>query len=152
MYRPRLSQRHLFHVENETWHTHLPPFHLSSGRSRQRGKNAVLTRLPLFSSQTRTTLLNYCTYVQWVPESDVVVAQNRGSLCVWYNIHTPDQVTVHAIKGDVEDIERRPPAGPGELGQTEARGVLASLSHRLALPHRRDLRNATLDHMPPARR
>lgn len=32
------------------------------------------------------TLLNYCSYVQWVPDSDVVVAQNRGSLCVWYNI------------------------------------------------------------------
>ena len=24
------------------------------------------------------TLLNYCNYVQWVPDSDVVVAQNRG--------------------------------------------------------------------------
>ena len=57
-------------------------------------------------TQTRTTLLNYCTYVQWVPDSDVVVAQNRNNLCVWYNIHTPDQVTVHQIKGDVEDIER----------------------------------------------
>ena len=57
-------------------------------------------------TQTRTTLLNYCTYVQWVPDSDVVVAQNRGNLCVWYNIHTPDQVSVHQIKGDVEDIER----------------------------------------------
>lgn len=42
-------------------------------------------------TQTRGTLLNYCTYVQWVPDSDVVVAQNRGALCVWYNIHAPDQ-------------------------------------------------------------
>jgi len=57
-------------------------------------------------TQQRTTLLNHCTYVQWVPDSDVVVAQNRGSLCVWYNIHTPDQVTVHQIRGDIEDIER----------------------------------------------
>mmetsp|Transcript_6208 Transcript_6208/g.19575 ORF Transcript_6208/g.19575 Transcript_6208/m.19575 type:complete len:1014 (+) Transcript_6208:647-3688(+) len=57
-------------------------------------------------AQVRTTLLNYCTYVQWVPNSDVVVAQNRSNLCVWYNIHTPDQVTVHQIKGHVEDIER----------------------------------------------
>ena len=57
-------------------------------------------------TQARTTLLTYCTYVQWVPHSDVVVAQNRGSLCVWYNIHTPDQVTVHQIKGRVVDIER----------------------------------------------
>ena len=56
--------------------------------------------------QSRFTLLNFCTYVQWVPESDVVVAQNRANLCVWYNIHAPDQVTVHAIRGDVEEIER----------------------------------------------
>lgn len=34
--------------------------------------------------QERITLSNYCSYVQWVPESDVVVAQNRGNLCVWY--------------------------------------------------------------------
>lgn len=56
--------------------------------------------------QIRHTLLNFCTYVQWVPDSDVVVAQNRSNLCVWYNIHAPDQVTVHQIKGDVEEIER----------------------------------------------
>jgi len=56
--------------------------------------------------QVRSTLLNYCTYVQWVPESDVVVAQNRSNLNVWYNIHAPDQVTVHQIKGDVEEIWR----------------------------------------------
>ncbi len=57
-------------------------------------------------TQIRTQLLNFCTYVQWVPGSDVVVAQNRNSLCVWYNIHAPGQVTTHTIKGDVEDIER----------------------------------------------
>jgi intraflagellar transport protein 172 len=57
-------------------------------------------------TQRRTQLLNFCTYVQWVPNSDVVVAQNRNSLCVWYNIHAPDQITTHNIKGDVEDIER----------------------------------------------
>ena len=56
--------------------------------------------------QTRTQLLNFCTYVQWVPNSDVVVAQNRSNLCIWYNIHAPDQITIHAIKGDIEEIER----------------------------------------------
>ena len=54
------------------------------------------------------TLLTYCSYVQWVPGSDVVVAQNRGSLCVWYNINSPDKQTVVPIKGDVEDIQRSP--------------------------------------------
>jgi hypothetical protein len=28
---------------------------------------------------SQVTLLNYCNYVQWVPDSDVVVAQNRGA-------------------------------------------------------------------------
>ncbi|ORC89482.1 intraflagellar transport protein 172 [Trypanosoma theileri] len=56
--------------------------------------------------QSRTTLLNYCTYVQWVPGSDVVVAQNRVELCVWYSIDAPDRVAVVPIKGEVEGIER----------------------------------------------
>ncbi|CAD7965624.1 unnamed protein product [Amoebophrya sp. A120] len=58
-------------------------------------------------TQTRVSLLNYCNYVHWVPGSDVVVAQNRNQLCVWYSIlENTDRVTVHEIKGDVEDIER----------------------------------------------
>ena len=56
--------------------------------------------------QERNTLLNYCGYVQWVPFSDVVVAQNRGNLCVWYSIDKPERVTIFPIKGEVEDIER----------------------------------------------
>ncbi|OQS01442.1 intraflagellar transport protein [Achlya hypogyna] len=57
-------------------------------------------------TQTRSTLLNYCNYVQWVPDSDVVVAQNRANLYVWYNIRSPDKATIYQIKGDVEQIER----------------------------------------------
>jgi intraflagellar transport protein 172 len=37
----------------------------------------------------------------------VVVAQNRNNLNVWYSIDNPDKVTIYAIKGDVEDIERK---------------------------------------------
>eukprot|EP00929_Paragymnodinium_shiwhaense_P046200 TRINITY_DN2351_c0_g3_i1.p1 TRINITY_DN2351_c0_g3~~TRINITY_DN2351_c0_g3_i1.p1 ORF type:complete len:1765 (+),score=574.01 TRINITY_DN2351_c0_g3_i1:160-5454(+) len=58
------------------------------------------------AKQERVTLINYCNYVQWVPGSDVVVAQNRAQLCVWYSIEAPDRVTLHEIKGDIEDIER----------------------------------------------
>jgi intraflagellar transport protein 172 len=57
-------------------------------------------------TQSRTQLLTFCTYVQWVPNSDVVVAQNRSQLCVWYNISAPDQITTIQIKGEIEDIER----------------------------------------------
>jgi len=41
-----------------------------------------------------------------VPRSDVVVAQNRNNLCVWYSIEEADKVTMYPIKGDVEKIER----------------------------------------------
>ena len=55
----------------------------------------------------RTTLLNFCSFVQWVPDSDVVVAQSRGQLCVWYSIaNAPDRVTLHEIKGSIEMVER----------------------------------------------
>ncbi len=57
-------------------------------------------------TQTRTTLLNLCSYVQWVPKSDVAVAQSRSDLCIWYNIDHPERVTTIPIKGDVIDIER----------------------------------------------
>ncbi|KAJ3038900.1 hypothetical protein HDV00_012822 [Rhizophlyctis rosea] len=56
--------------------------------------------------QTRTTLLHFCSYVQWVPNSDVVVAQSRSNLCIWYSIDSPGRVTMFPIKGEVEDIER----------------------------------------------
>ena len=58
------------------------------------------------AKQERATLLPYCSYVQWVPGSDVVVAQSRNTLCVWYSINAPDQQTTINIKGDVEDIQR----------------------------------------------
>ncbi|KAL2912183.1 hypothetical protein HK105_208316 [Polyrhizophydium stewartii] len=56
------------------------------------------------ASQTRTTLLSFCSY--WVPNSDVVVAQSRSNLCIWYSIDSPERVTMFPIKGEVEDIER----------------------------------------------
>lgn len=65
-------------------------------------------RLHLYDleSGARTTLLSFCSYVQWVPASDVVVAQNRGNLCIWYSIDSPESVTMFPIKGDIVDLER----------------------------------------------
>ncbi|WIA40104.1 hypothetical protein OEZ86_013511 [Tetradesmus obliquus] len=60
------------------------------------------------AAQTRSSLLDFCQYVQWVPGSDVVVAQSRSNLCVWYSVKNPDRVTMIAIKGDVEGIQRSP--------------------------------------------
>ncbi|EPB77379.1 tetratricopeptide repeat protein [Ancylostoma ceylanicum] len=64
------------------------------------------SRLTLLDGTRQTTLLNFCTYVQWVPGSDVVVAQSGNTLHVWYNPSIPDQVTTVAIKGEVEAVLR----------------------------------------------
>uniref|UniRef100_A0A3Q1FCG1 Intraflagellar transport 172 n=1 Tax=Acanthochromis polyacanthus TaxID=80966 RepID=A0A3Q1FCG1_9TELE len=65
-------------------------------------------RLHLYDieSGVKTTVLSFCSYVQWVPGSDVVVAQNRGSLCIWYSIDSPESVTMFPIKGDIVNLER----------------------------------------------
>jgi len=57
-------------------------------------------------TQQRHTLLSFCNYVQWVPDSDVVVAQSRRTLSVWYSIDNPADVSNFVIRGDVEQIER----------------------------------------------
>ena len=41
-----------------------------------------------------------------MPGSDVVVAQSREQLCVWYNIDTPERVTSFQISGEVMEVER----------------------------------------------
>uniref|UniRef100_A0A672FWM1 Intraflagellar transport protein 172 homolog n=1 Tax=Salarias fasciatus TaxID=181472 RepID=A0A672FWM1_SALFA len=65
-------------------------------------------RLHLYDveSSTRTTVLSFCSYVQWVPGSDVVLAQNRGNLHVWYSIDSPESSTMFPIKGDIVDLQR----------------------------------------------
>ncbi|XP_072218456.1 intraflagellar transport protein 172 homolog [Leuresthes tenuis] len=65
-------------------------------------------RLHLYDIESgmKATLLSFCSYVQWVPCSDVVVAQNRGSLCIWYSIDSPESITMFPIKGDIVDLER----------------------------------------------
>ena len=36
-----------------------------------------------------------------------MVAQNRDSLCIWYNIDSPDKVTMFPMKGEVTSIEKQ---------------------------------------------
>ncbi|TKR80418.1 hypothetical protein L596_014494 [Steinernema carpocapsae] len=66
------------------------------------------SRLTLFDlrDEKRSIMLNFCTYVQWVPNSDVVVAQSEQNLCVWYNTDDPEQVTSVPIAGDIEMVLR----------------------------------------------
>ncbi|XP_025413024.1 intraflagellar transport protein 172 homolog isoform X3 [Sipha flava] len=70
-----------------------------------RDKNATLTLLDARTGH-KEILLNGCSFVQWVIGSDVVVAQGRQGACVWYNIDTPDRVTVLTVIGDVMSVDR----------------------------------------------
>ena len=65
-------------------------------------------KLHLYNMETRerNCILNFCTYVQWVPDSDVVIAQNRNNLCIWYNIEAYEKVTMVAIKGDIQEVKK----------------------------------------------
>jgi len=58
------------------------------------------------SEQKKETLLSYCKYAAWIPRSDVVVAQGKSTLYIWYNIEEITNVTQYQIKGNVETIER----------------------------------------------
>uniref|UniRef100_A0AAZ3SAE3 Intraflagellar transport 172 n=1 Tax=Oncorhynchus tshawytscha TaxID=74940 RepID=A0AAZ3SAE3_ONCTS len=42
-------------------------------------------------NETGRKLLFRDKKLRWVPGSDVVVSQNRGNLCVWYNIDSPER-------------------------------------------------------------
>ncbi|KAL3991031.1 WD domain G-beta repeat family protein [Acanthocheilonema viteae] len=54
----------------------------------------------------KISLLDYCSYVQWVPNSDVIVAQSGDQLCIWYQAENPDEVVMVPIKGEVEIVLR----------------------------------------------
>lgn len=84
----------------------LPAFHwlctcrLNNDSEVESSLLSVSVQLNLFDieSGVKTTVLSFCSYVQWVPGSDVVVAQNRSNLCVWYNIDSPEKVTMLPLK------------------------------------------------------
>jgi len=46
--------------------------------------------------------------MRWVPDSEVIVADNRNSLCVWYSGECPEKVTMYGINGVVSDLKRSP--------------------------------------------
>lgn len=55
--------------------------------------------------------------MKWVPNSEVLVAQNRDTLCVWYSSECPEKKTSYPIKGAVLEVRREPSAG-GRPGKT----------------------------------
>ena len=61
-------------------------------------------RLYLLDIETsiKNLLLGSCLFVEWVPGSDVIVAQSQSLLHVWY--HADSKVQTIDIRGDVLDI------------------------------------------------
>lgn len=57
-------------------------------------------------NHTLNGLLSACSYAQWAPDANVVVAQSKKQLYVWYSPTSPDEVRVFDIDGDVVDIQR----------------------------------------------
>ena len=70
------------------------------GKFGMRLQNAEYTFKTLFDIEYNCDSVCFI-YLQWVPQSDVVVAQNRDTLCVWYNIDHPEKVTMFPIKVNI---------------------------------------------------
>ncbi|CAL2048973.1 unnamed protein product [Caenorhabditis brenneri] len=70
-----------------------------------RDKRSKVTLVDIATDQ-KSVLLSFCSYVQWVPMSDVIVAQSGDNLSVWYNPDLPEQVTSMKIKGEIEEVLR----------------------------------------------
>lgn len=51
-------------------------------------------------------LLPKALFVQWVIQSDVVVAQTDNNLEIWYNIDMPEHKTLMPVRGEVTEIIR----------------------------------------------
>lgn len=51
-------------------------------------------------------LLSKALFVQWVIQSDVVIAQTDDKLAIWYNIDMPEHITLMPVRGEVTEIIR----------------------------------------------
>ena len=58
-------------------------------------------------SQESQVILNFCAFVQWVPSSDVLVAQSDDKLYVWYDLTKPITLDIPGgSRTEVTGIER----------------------------------------------
>jgi len=68
---------------------------------RDRKTHLMLVDVETLSKQV---LDQNCSFVQWIPGSDVVVAQSKHLLKIWYNLDTPEQCHEIEIKGQALDV------------------------------------------------
>lgn len=55
---------------------------------------------------SKQLLLAKALFVQWIVQSDVVVAQTDSNLHIWYNIDMPEHKTTMPVRGEVIEIVR----------------------------------------------
>lgn len=60
--------------------------------------------LHTIASAESQILLKNCSYCQWAPDLDVIVAQSGGTLHVWYSALCPGSSVTVSIPGTVESI------------------------------------------------
>lgn len=70
-----------------------------------RDKKMRLTLYDLLTTK-KQTLLGKVSFVQWVIQSDVAVAQSDSNLAIWYNIDMPEHVTLMPIRGEAIEVVR----------------------------------------------
>lgn len=58
------------------------------------------------ASGKKQILLSKALFVQWVIQSDVVIAQSDANLAIWYNIDMPEHITLMPVRGEVTEIVR----------------------------------------------
>ncbi|KAL1502378.1 hypothetical protein ABEB36_007525 [Hypothenemus hampei] len=58
------------------------------------------------ATQQKQTIYTDVTFVQWVENSDVAVAQSGNTLAIWYNIELPENPTIMTVRGEVTDVIR----------------------------------------------
>lgn len=72
---------------------------------RDRKHQLILVNTETFAS---FVLLPFCSFVQWIPQSDAVVSQSKDNICIWYNAEAIDQVSTVPLRGgDIIGIERQ---------------------------------------------
>lgn len=52
------------------------------------------------------TILNLCSFVQWVPNTEILVAQSHQDLFIWYNLDNYQNPQVKPINGIIDSISK----------------------------------------------
>ena len=52
------------------------------------------------------TILNICSFVQWVPNTEILVAQSHQDLFIWYNLDNYQNPQVKPINGIIDSIAK----------------------------------------------